>query len=366
MRGRFLLLMAVLFPGMVLFAADGAESVPIPLPKLAPFKLEKANAVSALAEVRRLYGIAVEDRLGPSSEFFSIDQPRTTFWPVFDAIARATHGRVDLYARDGRLTLARRPTGYVEPPLSYSGLFRAAIKRITASRDLESGVTTCTAKIEVAWEPTLEPLLLETSPRALTVHDDRGHPLPCREEGSLMAAVDGRLALEFDVPLPTVPRSVPTFGLIEGKLSAVAPSKMLSFTFDTLERLAEVPAGSSVLLREQDGVTCRLGKPQLTRERWSLRVTLDYPPRGVKLESYQSRLANNEMTLEAIDGSRRLPAAGYVLEQDSDRKAIITYHFFDADKGKRGQPAEWKVRYRTPAALVEVPLAFSFKDVALP
>jgi hypothetical protein len=347
-------------------AADDAGRPAAVAPKLVSLKFEGVTAARALAELTQQTGIVVEDRLGATGEEFALDLSGTTFWPALDAIARAAHARVELYGRDCRLALVRRPAGYSEPPISYSAPFRTALKRITESRDMETGGNACTASLEVAWEPTLEPLYLDTSPQALVVRDDKGRELPARSEGSLMAPVDGRLAKEFDVPLPGVPRSVKSLGTLEGKLGVIAPSKMLTFTFDTLDRLADVSADSPLRRRSEDGVTCRIARVQLVSDRWTVQVMLDYPPDGVRLESHQSRVVANELVLESKDGSKRVPAGGYVVDSAGDRRAVINYHFFDADKALGGKPAEWKVRYRAPASLVEVSLSFALKDVPLP
>jgi hypothetical protein len=363
---RFLVVPVWLAVVVAVLAADDRSPLTVPNAKSFPLKLDNTTASQALAELRTRTGIAVDERLGKPDQTFSIDLPRTTFWQALDAIAHAAHGRVYLYPQDGRLAVYRRSDRDVDPPTSYSGLFRSTVKRVTASRDLESGATSYGATLEVAWEPGLEPLLLESSPRGLVVRDDQGRMLPTRVEGSVMISVDDHIAATIEVPLPSVPRMTARLGLVEGKLVAVAPSRMLTFDFDALDRLAELPADSPLRRQSQDDVSCRLSKIQLVADRWTVQVTLEYPRRGVQLESYQSRVVINELLLEAKDGTKRLKPAGYDISIATDRKAVINYHFLDTDKMTRGGPANWKIRYRTPAALVEVPLTFSFKDVPLP
>lgn len=366
MSARFpIAFVGLLFVCLAQGAADTGEPA-IPTAKPVTLQAAKIALPQALAELAKQSGITVEDRRGGGEDGFALDLRGTTFWPALDAIARAANARVDLYARDGKLALVRRPADYTEPPVSYSGLFRTAVKRVAAFRDLETGASAYTATLEVAWEPHLLPFLLETSPRGLVIRDDQGRALKVREEGSAMAPVDGRLALTLDVPLPPVPRTAARLGLLEGKLTAIAPSKMLTFTFDALDRLAEAGANAPLRLQKQDGVSCRLSKVQLTADRWTVQVTLDYPPGKVALESYQSWVVNNEMMLVSKDGSKRLVSGGYVVDSATARRAVVSYHFLDADKSPRGKAADWKVVYRTPAALVEVPLTFSFKDVPLP
>jgi hypothetical protein len=141
---------------------------------------------------------------------------------------------------------------------------------------------------------------------------------------------------------------------------------MLTFTFPTLDRLEKAPADAAERAQTQDGVGCRLGKVVLAKDRWTLQVSLDLPAGGKRLESYQSWVVNNEMWLEGKDGKTRLPSSDYFLNSASSRRAVLTYHFRDKPRKARGKPEDWRVVYRTPASVVEVPVKFSFKDVPLP
>jgi len=154
--------------------------------------------------------------------------------------------------------------------------------------------------------------------------------------------------------------------LLEGKLPAVGPSKMLTFAFDDLGRLAEAKPNAPKPRLVQEGVGCAISRVVLDKDRWTVQVALDYPPGGKQLDSYQSWVVNNEMVLESKDGKRRLTSNNYVVENSSPRRAVVSYHFRDTDKGRRGRPDEWKLLYRTPASIIEMPIAFRFKDVPLP
>jgi hypothetical protein len=142
-------------------------------------------------------------------------------------------------------------------------------------------------------------------------------------------------------------------------LRVIAPSRMLHLSFDPLDQL-EKKAPVAVT---QDGMTCKMTKVVLNNDRWSVQVALDYPPGGPTFESFQSWVVNNEMTLESKDGTKHLASNSYVLESSTSRRAVLTYHFTDKNRGK---PEDWKVTYRTPASIVEIPLNFTFKDIRLP
>jgi hypothetical protein len=178
--------------------------------------------------------------------------------------------------------------------------------------------------------------------------------------------VDGRISLVSEVHLPALPRSAPRIGLLEGRLNVIAPSKMLTFTFDALDRLDKGGPDAPERRLTQEGVVCRLGKIVLAKDRWTVQVLLDYPPGNRPLESYQSWVVNNELVLESSDGKRRLVSGDYVLESATPRRAVLSYHFRDKESQVRGRPEAWRLTYRTPASIVEWPVRFSFKEVPLP
>jgi hypothetical protein len=341
----------------------GADPPAIPQPKRLALPSGKQPLGKFLAEIARQASIRVEDQRGEPEPALELRLDRPTFWQALDALAEASGSRVVLHPRGGTIALARAGPDARRLPISHDGFFRAALRRVIASRDLETGAVSYSASVEVAWEPSLQPLLLETHPRDPRLFDDQGRPVAMAQEGSSLVPVDGQVALTFDVPLPPLERSVGKIGRFEGKLAAVAPSKMLEFAFDRLDRLEK---DTNLRSLTQEGVACHISKLILAKDRWTLQVSLKYPPGGVTLESYQSWVVNNELALVSSDGTRRLTPAGYVLENSTARQAVLSYHFKDDGRSVRGKPEDWKVVYSTPAALVEIPFTFSFKDVPLP
>jgi hypothetical protein len=296
---------------------------------------------------------------------------QTHFWHALDALAAAAKARVNIYPTSGRIVLDKRGADYRRPPISYDGRFRLCVKKVTTFRDLEisdkhghGGATNLL--VEIAWDPELLPLYLETRPHALRLVDDSNNVLTIPDEGSSPAPVDGLIALAIDLRLPALPRRATAIRSLEGELSMIGPSKMLTFTFDALDRLAKAKENDPERQLTQEGVTCRILDVKLLAKRWTVRVALDYP-RGMKqLDTNQSWVVNNEMTLESLDGKKHLPSTNYVLESARERGAILSYHFLDRTDLPRGKAGAWRVRYRTPANLIETPIRFAFKDIPLP
>jgi len=209
----------------------------VPQPKLVTLPSGKKPLGQFLDELARQTGIRVEDQRGEPEPAIAVKIDKTTFWKALDALARASGSRVSLHPRDGKIALVKAVPNQRPLPVSHDGFFRSTIRRIVAIRDLETGAVNYSASLEVAWEPSLQPLLLETHPRDSQLLDDKGNVLPMQKEGSSLSPVDGQISLVFDVPLPVIPRTCAKIAAMEGKLVAVAPSKMLEFAFDRLDRL---------------------------------------------------------------------------------------------------------------------------------
>jgi hypothetical protein len=348
-----------------------APPTKLPEPKLVTLHAEKIRTSQALAEIAKQTGIRVEAGTGLADESIPLNLQRMDFWRTLDVIAASANARVNLYPTSGRIVLDKRGVNYRLPPISYHGRFRLTVQKVTASRDLEIGDTDPRASstniaLQIAWDTELLPLYLETRPHAVRFMDDTNKVVTIPDEGSSLAPVDGLIALGIDLHLPSLPRSVSSLRSLEGELSMIGPSKMLTFTFDLLDRLAKANPNDPERRMTQEGVTCHILKVTLDRERWTVQIALDYPPGLKQLDTNQSWVVNNEMTLESPDGKKRFASTNYVLEEVTPRRAVLSYHFRDRGGIMRGKPSGWRVTYRTPADLIEVPIKFKFKDIPLP
>src|SRR5579884_2921180 len=330
--------------------ASGEDKSPasaIPERKTIILQGGKISVSQALAELTKQTGIRVEDARGAPDETIHLDWKQTPFWQALDALAAAAKARVNIYPTSGRIVLDKRGADYQLPPICYDGRFRLTVKKVTTSRDLEisdkkteGGATNLL--VEVAWDPELLPLYLETRPHRLRLVDDRNNVLTVPDEGNSPAPVDGRIALPIDLHLPALPRRAMAIRSLEGELSMIAPSKMLTFTFDTLDRLAKSKENDPERQLIQEGVTCRILEVKLLANRWTVRVALDYP-RGMKqLDTNQSWVVNNEMTLESLDGKKHLSSTDYHFESATAHGAILSYHFRDRADLPRGKAGSWR------------------------
>jgi hypothetical protein len=267
-----------------------------------------------------------------------------------------------LYEPDGRLALVDGPAP--EVPVCYHGLFRTRLVRLVADRDWETQAHFYQARLEVAWEPRFRPYFLDPGATSVAMADEKGQAVAVPERDRGQAPVTGRSAVTIELRLPALPRSARQLGLLRGTFTAVGPSHMLRFEFKPLHPISR-PAGA--LKQTQEGVTVQLRELRVDEELVTVGLLLEYPADGMKLESFQSWLGNNEIYFEKKDGTRFPPNGGYLSGDQAGPRVAVQYHFEDKD-GKRRLRAlgDWKLVYRTPARLVEVPVPFEFKGVDLP
>lgn len=331
-------------------------------PRTVTLQKAKVTVSEALALLREQTGIEVKDSRDPKENAeLSLDLSRVTFWQALDAIARAANARVYLYADSGRVALVKGP--WHEVPVSYSGPFRVSLTRLVAERNFETGTYLCKAALEVAWEPGARPFFLETQPRSLVIQDGDKHEVKAPESGGGPAAPESLLAMSVELSLPALPGKI---ALLKGSLSAIGPKGMLKFTFDRLDELEKNPKARQ---KSQQGVAVEVRKLFLKdQERWTVELGVRYPAGMPHFESFQSWVRDNEIHLEHVSTKQRFPNNGNLSENVAGNRAVISYHFIDEPKKGlfRGKPGEWRLIYEAPAAIVETPIAFEFKDLARP
>jgi hypothetical protein len=317
----------------------------------------------ALAELRDQTGLTVALDRGVKDIPLALALDRVSFWQAIDTVARQAKAKAIL-ARDGTVTLVPLHAKDHAVPTHYDGPFRVRVVRTNAIKELESDDGRCVLTMELVWTPTLRPLFIDSLAQGVKLGD-----MSIPAEGASLTPVDDRRSFPFEVTLPYQPRERKSLPLLEGKIQAVVPNKFLTFPFDAdLATMKDAVIDGAVRRLVQDDVVCRIARVVLDKERWSVEVALDYPAGGKVLESFQaaSLVVHNELVMESKDGKRKLTPSNYVVESVSSRRARVTYHFTDRAGARLGTPANWKLRYRAAARILDVPVRFRFADVPLP
>jgi hypothetical protein len=347
---------------LVCFGAD-QKGKPAPVkpdePKRVTIKGDKVALSEALKQLAAQTDNPVEDRRQARDDFkMKLDIDKATFWEALEAICKEADAHVSLYEQDGKLAIQ---DGYRPVPVSFDGVFRTSVKRVTAVHDLEADARVYEAVLEVAWEPGFRPFFLETRPEKLVVLDDKKRPLDTPADSAGRVPIEGNRSKEFTVRLPAPPRSVASFASVKGQAGLIGPNKWLTFKFDNLEKIKADPKTAS---QEQEGVQAKLSRLDFRKDIWNVEVTLDYPADGPALESFESFIVHNECYL--TKKGTEFPNGGYETSASNGTRVKVTYHFPEEKDKKLGSPADWTLVYQTPGPLASFPVNFEFKDLPLP
>jgi hypothetical protein len=361
-----------------LSAARPQESPAQLPPRTFSLKRERITLKEALQELTRQTGIPVADLTGRPEATLALNCKDLPFWQALDAIAAKAGARLALYSPKGlALAEAARPNASgerPEPPVSYHGIFRVAVKHAAVSRDLETGAHLCVLQLDVTWEPRFPAFLLGTGPAEVVfARDAGGKSLKARlPSGGRDQLLPPAIAHEIVLRTRAAARSSPAIASLKGTLIVTGTSKMLTFTFD---RLRETKPNDKAEVQTLEDVKVRL--TEVTREadpdRFIIEVTIDNPPGGPVFESHQGGawLSHNAIWLERKGAPRQrlLPSkADYEEIRRDSGQAVLRYHFTQkANPGVRfGQLSDWVLHYRTPGRMVEMRVPYEFKNVQLP
>jgi hypothetical protein len=357
-------LLCLAFAGAQPPADKGGGQGPAISPRRVTLRGQGMPLSQALAELAKQTGITVRDRRSLKNDpKLTLNLEGTTFWQAVDAIAAKVGAGVSPYQGDGSIALV--DAGPSRVPASESGVFRVSGRRLKLERDLETGVHSFRAYLEVAWEPWFQPFLLEVRSYGVTFAGSaKASAAAGVRQGLGQVPVDGRTAVEVELPARAPTRPSARFASVKGTLAVIGPTKMLTVRFPGLKKQSQTPA---------DGITVALTKlTELDTDHWQVEVSLTYPPGGPKFESFQSWLVNNRIWLEKGTGAGQRRFVPRPADQRIDlltaNRAVIQYDFVEeAGKTPRlGSPADWALVYQTPGRIVEVTAPFELKDLPLP
>jgi hypothetical protein len=340
--------------------ADPEVTPEVPKARRVMLPKETLPLSEALVAIGQQTGITVRDNRGEKDVPIQVKKGDRTFWETLDAVADAADLQPYAFNGDGTLTLIpRRPD--VKPLVCHAGPFRVSLLRLTTTNDFETGSRSCLARLQILWEPSLQPFYLNERPTALTVQGNRDpQPTKVGNDGIVsLAPLDGRIGHVCDIPIPVVDRANGQLATLSGTLNATVPGKMLTFSFPALDQLAKQPASLT-----RDKITCVVDNVTLSENKWSVQIHVGVPA-GEKFESNLSWIVYNEMVLVSVDGKKRLPSSRFSILKMGTTEGILTYTFVGTPTAPLGKAADWTLHYVTPASLVTMPIPFSFTKVPL-
>jgi hypothetical protein len=323
----------------------------------------------AFAEITRQTGnklVDYRERFNQelSDPMIKVELDKAPFWQALDTVLDAAN--LTLYNFDeeqGALAYTAKGTD-AGPRLgraSYGGLFRLEPARIEATRDLKTTMMHgIKLTAEALWEPRVRPIVLEVPLAEVSAKDESGNDIGIDQtEGTLEVPVEGtNAAVEIEFPLTAPPRSVKTVASIKGKITGVVLGKVESFEFADIDKIDKAKSAE----QERGGVTVVVESCRKNGDIYDVGMRVRFDRAANALESHRGWIYNNESFMLDAKGTR-IENAGLEATLLGNNEVGLSYKF---DIGENAMPKGYKFVYRTPAAIIKIPVDFELKGIDLP
>jgi hypothetical protein len=317
-------------------------------------ELEKQSG-NKLVDYRERFNQEVRDPM------VKVELDKVPYWQALDTVLDAAGLTVYNFDEEAA-ALAYTAKGEEALPragrASYSGLFRLEPARIEAVRDLKNpAMRSLKLTADVAWEPRVRPIVLDQPLSEVTALDENGKTIEVDgSEGNLEVPVEGNnSAVELEIPLMAPDRSVKQIASIKGKLTAVVLGKVEAFEFDGLDKLKNAEL-------ERGGVIVVVDTVRKNGDIYDVNMRVRFDKSANALESHRGWIYNNECYLLDPKGNQ-VENAGLEATLLEANEVGLSYKF---DLGEGVTPAGHKFVYKTPAAIVKIPVEFELKGIDLP
>ncbi len=289
----------------------------------------------------------------------SVSFDKTPYWQALDQILDRAKLTVYNYGEEaGAIPLVTRPDDVV--PRSgrafYQGVFRFEATRIQATRDLRNPAGRgLTLTVEIAWEPRIAPISLSLPLDKIGAVDRAGNAVPVAGQSQELEVGSARTTpvVELEIPLELPDRDVREIASLTGTMVAVIPGRVETYEFVNLLDAKDV-------VNRRAGVTVILQTFRKNDDVYEARILVRFDKAANALESHRDWISNNEAYLVDPSGEK-LDNLGMATTQQGANEIGLAYMFV-----LDGEPAGHKFVYRTPAAIVKMPIEFELKGIELP
>ena len=285
------------------------------------------------------------------------DEP---FWRAFDKILDQAGLTIYNYVGQTRtLGVVAKDSGERdrEDAAAYSGLFRVEAAEIMSQRNLRNPTNqSLRLRFELLWEPRVIPILVQQAMSDLEILGDDGQAIEvAAPEGTIQLPVQSTVAgLDLVVPLKLPDRSTQSIKQLNGQFTALIPGREETFEFEELESARNVT-------REVDGLTVTLDQVRKNGSLFEVRIRLKIANAGKAFQSHLDWASNNEVYLEGPDG-QRIDNPNFERYFESEEEIGFAYLFPIDEEEITG----YRLVYKSPVAIVDVPFDFELTEIELP
>lgn len=317
-----------------------------------------------LAEIERQTGNKLSDY---REQFGQADGPTpitvasvdSTFWETLDSVLDS--GKLSLYPfanQEALAIIAREPGAATRSAAPcYRGPFRIEATQGTSKIDLRrSESRTLELTVELAWEPRLQPIALSHALSTVAGTTETGEAVAViNPEGSIdLETQSSSKSAELTLSLATPDRKAQSIASLRGVISALVPGRRVEFRFAGLDRV------TAPVVQSRGGVSVTLQTVRKNNAIWEVHMRMKLRGAGDALASHRGWVFENRSYL-VESGGEQIESAGFETTMQTDDEVGIAY-LFELPDGPKG--LTWV--YETPASIVETPIEYELKGIALP
>lgn len=283
----------------------------------------------------------------------------STFWETLDSVLDS--GKLSLYPfanQEALAIIAREPgvRGRSGAPC-YRGAFRIEATQGTSKIDLRrSGSRALELTLELAWEPRLQPIALSHPLSTVRGVTDTGDPIAATDQaGSIdIETQSSSKSAELTLSLATPDRKAGSIASLRGQITALVPGRRVEFRFTGLDGVA------APVVQSRGGVSVTLQTVRKNNAIWEVHMRMKLRGAGDALASHRGWVFENRSYL-VDQGGEPIESAGFETTLQTEDEVGIAY-LFELPEGPKG--LTWV--YETPASIVETPIDYELKGIALP
>lgn len=289
----------------------------------------------------------------------TVDLEKAPFWQALDRVLDQVE--MVTYSYSGlanTLAVVSRDPGQLPAcdRVMYSGLFRFEATQVRAVRDLRNPQNhVLQLNIEITWEPRITPIKLDQRLDWISMTDGAGEPLPvdAREHTLEVPTVSNVSAVEMNLPLPMPDKRIDRIKSLKGKLMALVPGRVATFEFGGLAELRNSR-------QRKAGVSVTFQQFRKNVDLYEARILVEFDKTSGALESHRGWIYNNDAYFVTPDGKRKDHDG---LEKTREEANAIGFSY---KLVLDGNSDDYKFVYKTPAAIVSVPVEYELRDIILP
>jgi len=289
----------------------------------------------------------------------TVDVEDKPFWQALDAVLDAANLSPYPYSGEEELALIAREPGSLRrlDRAAYAGPFRIEATNVSSQRGLrapdQSGLN---VDLEISWEPRLQPLAVSQLAKdiVVTCDDDRQTPIIGGDPAFDVESPPGSHAVEAALSLQLPAREATLLKSVKGKMLALVAGKVVELKFDDL-------ASARNVKQESGGVTVTLERVEKNQELWEVHMRVRVGRAEDEADANRGWVMQNLTYLRHKQSGDKVDHAGYETTSQDDREASLAYFFEIPD-----DIANYEWVYRTPAAIVNLPVEYELTDVPLP